>query len=74
MTNALDVIAERHDASPGQVALAWLLKRSPIMLPIPGTSQVSHLEDNMQSVAILLDVDEFEELSLRGKKGCRPAR
>src|ERR671920_1354688 len=42
----LDEIAARHNASPGQVALAWLLWRSPVMLPIPGTSSVEHLEEN----------------------------
>ena len=41
---ALDAIARKHNATPGQIALAWLLKRSPVMLPIPGTSKVAHLE------------------------------
>lgn len=64
----LNVIARHHDASPGQIALAWLLKRSPVMLPIPGTSQVSHFEDNMRSVDITLDEDEFEDLSASGQR------
>ena len=59
----LDEIAARHDASPGQVALAWLLWRSPVMLPIPGTSSVEHLEENV--VAASLDLDEEEFAALR---------
>jgi pyridoxine 4-dehydrogenase len=43
----LDRIAQEHDATPGQIALAWLLARSPVMLPIPGTSSVEHLEENV---------------------------
>ena len=43
----LDQVAKEHDATPGQVALAWLLHRSPVMLPIPGTSSVAHLEENV---------------------------
>src|SRR5262249_50001058 len=42
----LDTIAKRHGAAPSQIALAWVLKRSPVMLPIPGTSKVKHLEEN----------------------------
>ena len=45
---ALDKLAKAKGATPGQVALAWLLKRSPVMLPIPGTSKVAHLEENVQ--------------------------
>ena len=59
----LDEIAESRDAAPGQVALAWLLRRSPVMLPIPGTSSVSHLEENVAGASIELTDDEFEELS-----------
>jgi pyridoxine 4-dehydrogenase len=59
----LDEIAARHDASPGQVALAWLLWRSPVMLPIPGTSSVKHLEENV--AAAFLDLDEEELAALR---------
>ncbi|KQM16619.1 oxidoreductase [Plantibacter sp. Leaf171] len=59
----LTQLAERHDATPSQLALAWLLKRSPVMLPIPGTSSVEHLEDNLQGATIELTDDEFEELS-----------
>ena len=59
----LDEIAARHDASPGQVALAWLLWRSPMMLPIPGTSSVKHLEENVAAAS--LDLDEEELAALR---------
>ncbi len=54
--------ASRHDASPAQLALAWLLHRSPVMLPIPGTSSVEHLEDNMKAAAVELTPDEVEAL------------
>jgi pyridoxine 4-dehydrogenase len=59
----LDSIATRHRASPGQIALAWLLRRSPVMLPIPGTSKVSHLEENMAAAGIELSEEEFASLS-----------
>jgi pyridoxine 4-dehydrogenase len=51
-------IAEKHGATPSQVALAWLLRRSPVMLPIPGTSKVKHLEENMAAVDIALSEEE----------------
>jgi pyridoxine 4-dehydrogenase len=59
-------IAERHDASPAQLALAWLLHRSPVMLPIPGTSKVDHLEDNMKAVALDLSDEEVATLEEAG--------
>ncbi|HET6320824.1 MAG TPA: aldo/keto reductase [Hyphomicrobium sp.] len=59
----LDAIAQRHGASPSQIALAWLLRRSPVMLPIPGTSKVKHLEQNVEAVNITLSDTEFDELS-----------
>jgi pyridoxine 4-dehydrogenase len=58
----LDDLARRHDAAPGQLALAWLLGRSPVMLPIPGTASVEHLEENVAAQSIELDRDEFERL------------
>jgi pyridoxine 4-dehydrogenase len=58
----LDTIAKRHRATVGQIALAWLLKRSPVMLPIPGTSKVSHLEENMAAMDIELSDAEFKTL------------
>ena len=59
----VDEIASAHDAAPGQVALAWLLRRSPVMLPIPGTSSVSHLEENVAGASLQLTDDEYTELS-----------
>lgn len=59
----LAAMAERHDASPAQLALAWLLKRSPAMVPIPGTSSPAHLEDNVRGAGIQLTDQEFQELS-----------
>jgi pyridoxine 4-dehydrogenase len=55
--------AKRHDATPSQLALAWLLKRSPVMLPIPGTSSIDHLESNTAAAGIELTDDEFEALT-----------
>ncbi|MCA2321953.1 aldo/keto reductase [Mycobacterium intracellulare] len=62
----LQRIAAEHDATPSQLALAWLLKRSPVMLPIPGTSKVAHLEENVAAAEITLSDDEFETLSAAG--------
>jgi pyridoxine 4-dehydrogenase len=56
----LDEIARDHQAMPGQVALAWLLGHSPVMLPIPGTSSVEHLEENFQATRIELSEEELE--------------
>jgi pyridoxine 4-dehydrogenase len=58
----LDRIAQQHDATPGQIALAWLLARSPVMLPIPGTSSVEHLEENVAATQIELSPEEVEEI------------
>jgi pyridoxine 4-dehydrogenase len=58
--------ARRHSASPAQLALAWLLARSEVMLPIPGTSSVSHLEDNMQAAKLSLSADEVAALESAG--------
>jgi len=58
----LNRIAKAHDASPTQTALAWLLRRSPIMLPIPGTSSVEHLEQNVAAASLQLNEQEFEDL------------
>jgi len=52
-------VAERLEATPAQVALAWLLKRSPVMLPIPGTSKVAHLEENVAAATLTLGDEEF---------------
>jgi aryl-alcohol dehydrogenase-like predicted oxidoreductase len=61
--SALTKIAERHAATPGQIALAWLLHRSPGMLPIPGTSSLAHFEENLAAASIRLSADEFQALS-----------
>ncbi len=63
----LDAIARRHKATPGQIALAWLLKRSPVMLPIPGTGKVAHLEENVGAAAIKLTDEEFATLDRTGR-------
>ncbi len=55
----LDQVAKEHDATPGQVALAWLLHRSPVMLPIPGTSSVAHLEENIAARDLELSDEDF---------------
>jgi len=59
----LDELAKQHNAKPSQLALAWLLKKSPVMLPIPGTSSVAHLEENIAAAGITLSGEEFETLS-----------
>ena len=66
--SVLDSIAKRYSAAPSQVALAWMLRRSPVMLPIPGTSQVAHLEENVAAVSIELSDEDFEALDRAGKK------
>jgi pyridoxine 4-dehydrogenase len=58
----LDRIAKDRDATPGQIALAWLLARSPVMLPIPGTSSIEHLEENLGAGDIELSQDEVVEI------------
>ena len=63
----LDRIAQRHRASPSQLALAWMLKRSPSMLSIPGTSSLTHLEDNVAALKIVLSNDEFDALDQAGR-------
>ena len=63
----LDAVAKAHQASPGQVALAWLLRRSPVMLPIPGTSRVAHLEQNVAAADIVLSDEEFLALDREGQ-------
>jgi pyridoxine 4-dehydrogenase len=59
---ALGAVARRHQATPAQVALAWLLRRSAVMLPIPGTSSVAHLEENLAASTLRLADDEFQLL------------
>jgi pyridoxine 4-dehydrogenase len=59
----LDRIAKAHHRTAKQVALAWLLKRSPVMLPIPGTSSVKHLEENLEAAALRLSDQEYQQLA-----------
>src|SRR6202049_4978269 len=59
----LNRIAQEQNASPTQIALAWLLRRSPIMLPIPGTTSIDHLEQNVAAASLRLTEEEFERLS-----------
>ncbi len=61
--SSLETIAKKHNAVPSQIAVAWLLKRSPVMLPIPGTSKVKHLEENGAGSSIKLSDEEFSALS-----------
>lgn len=63
---ALSRVAKAHQATPMQVALAWLLQRSPVMLPIPGTSSVQHVEENIAAAGVKLTKSEFEELDRAG--------
>jgi len=65
--SVLDKIAKAKGAAPSQVALAWVLKRSPVMLPIPGTGKVKHLEENTAAAAIELSADEFDALDKAGR-------
>jgi aryl-alcohol dehydrogenase-like predicted oxidoreductase len=58
----VDAIAKAHDATPGQVALAWLLHRSPVILPIPGTGSVAHVEENTAAAGLTLTDEEFASL------------
>jgi len=64
----LDRIAREHDATPAQIALAWLLARSPVMLPIPGTSSIEHLEEDLAATRIELSLSEVEEIG-RARQG-----
>lgn len=64
----LDAIAKKHKAMPAQIALAWVLKRSPVMLPIPGTGKVNHLEENVAAADIVLSDDDFAALDKEGRR------
>jgi aryl-alcohol dehydrogenase-like predicted oxidoreductase len=63
----LDEIAADHDATHAQLALAWLLRRSPVMLPIPGTGSVEHLEENCAAALVELSDDEYAALTAAGE-------
>jgi len=66
--SVLDGIAKKLGASPSQVALAWMLKRSPVMLPIPGTGKVKHLEENVSAAGLTLSDEDFNTLDELGKQ------
>src|SRR5262249_20266550 len=66
--SVLDTIARRHSAAPSQIALAWMLKRSPVMLPIPGTSKVSHLEENVAGASIECSDEDFAALDRAARR------
>jgi aryl-alcohol dehydrogenase-like predicted oxidoreductase len=69
--SALSEIARRLQATPSQIALAWILKRSRVMLPIPGTSKVAHLEENVRASSLQLSDDDFAELDKQAKSAAR---
>jgi aryl-alcohol dehydrogenase-like predicted oxidoreductase len=66
--SVLDRVAQAHGVGPSQIALAWVLKRSPVMLPIPGTASAAHLEENVAAANIELSEEDFRTLDLLGKK------
>jgi pyridoxine 4-dehydrogenase len=63
----LDELAKKHDATVSQLSLAWLLHRSPVMLPIPGTSSIAHLEENLKAADVTLSDAEWQELEAAAK-------
>jgi len=67
----LDTLARKLGATPSQVALAWVLKRSPVMLPIPGTGKVKHLEENTAAANVKLSDEDFRALDTQGKEAWR---
>jgi aryl-alcohol dehydrogenase-like predicted oxidoreductase len=69
--SVLDAIAKKAHAAPGQIALAWVLKRSPVMLPIPGTGKLAHLEENVAAAAIRLSEEDFCALDAQARKAQR---
>jgi len=64
----VEVMARKYAATPGQIALAWVLKRSPVMLPIPGTSKRAHLEENVAAASIALSDADFSALDHAGRE------
>ncbi len=66
--SVLDGMARKYQATTGQIALAWVLKRSPVMLPIPGTSKVKHLEENVAALRIELSDEDFSSLDRAGRR------
>ncbi|WP_182356360.1 aldo/keto reductase [Komagataeibacter europaeus] len=70
----LDTMAGKYGAHPSQIALAWVLKRSPVMLPIPGTSKVAHLVQNVAAASITLSDEDFTALDSEGRKVFQSSR
>jgi pyridoxine 4-dehydrogenase len=66
--SVLDGMAQKYQATTGQIALAWVLKRSPVMLPIPGTSKVKHLEENVAALKIALSDEDFSSLDRAARR------
>lgn len=66
-------LAARLGATPSQVALAWILKRSHVMLPIPGTSSVKHLEENTAAASLQLEEEDFRKLDVQGRQAAAHA-
>jgi aryl-alcohol dehydrogenase-like predicted oxidoreductase len=64
---ALDAVVKKTGATPSQIALAWVLKRSPVMLPIPGTGKLAHLEDNVRAAGIQLSDEDFRALDVQAR-------
>jgi aryl-alcohol dehydrogenase-like predicted oxidoreductase len=64
---ALDALVHKANATPSQIALAWVLKRSPVMLPIPGTSKVDHLDDNVRAAGIELSDEDFRAVDAQAR-------
>jgi pyridoxine 4-dehydrogenase len=62
----ISAVAAARKATPNQIALAWLLRRSPVIIPIPGTASLAHLEENIAAAAIQLSQDEYQSLSVAG--------
>jgi aryl-alcohol dehydrogenase-like predicted oxidoreductase len=67
----VDELAKAKGATPGQIALAWILARSPVMLPIPGTSRVAHVDENVAGAAVTLTADEFARLEAASPRPVR---
>jgi pyridoxine 4-dehydrogenase len=67
--NVLEAEAKRHNVSVVQLALAWLLQKSPVMLPIPGTSSLAHLEENMAAKKLQLSAEEWKKIEDLARKG-----
>jgi len=71
--SVLDTVARKLNATPSQVALAWILKRSPVVLPIPGTGKVKHLEENVAAASLTLSDEDFKALDDAGRKAYKQA-